>query len=96
MIAAGTIQPRFIKMAAGVVNTMSELKKNPDVRIVKELPDLMLPEDYGEGLERKRIRIRLSLKDSGVEILGDSLYVEKLENLLALLEPSYVERTLCG
>ena len=66
------------------------------IEIVADLPDLMKPEDYQSCAEQKKIRVRISIDDNGVEILGDSLYVEPLEKLLAASGATLLERSLCG
>lgn len=68
----------------------------PVKKIVAELPDLMTPEDYQNCSREKKIRVRISIDDNGVAILGDSLYVEPLENLLAASGATILERSLCG
>ncbi len=70
--------------------------KNHPLKIVAELPDLMRPEDYLDAASVKKVRVRLTLGDDGVEILGDSLYVEILERLLRESGPHPIERSLCG
>ena len=66
------------------------------IKIVDSLPDLIKPEDYQRCAEQKKIRLRISINDNGVEILGDSLYVEPLEKLLAAGGATLLERSLCG
>lgn len=66
------------------------------IKIVADLPDLMKPEDYRSCAEQKKIRVRISIDENGVGILGDSLYVEPLEKLLAESGAILLERSLCG
>ncbi|MEA1922474.1 MAG: radical SAM-modified peptide, FtsH ternary system-associated [Pseudomonadota bacterium] len=66
------------------------------IKIVASLPDLIQPEDYRNCNEEKKIRLRISINENGVEILGDSLYVEPLEKLLASSGARLLERSLCG
>jgi len=73
-------------------NEMAEMS----IRIVAELPDLMQKEDYFEDVSVKKVRFRLTLNDDGLEILGDSLYVESLERLLRQSGEHLIERSLCG
>jgi hypothetical protein len=75
---------------------MVDGENNQPLKIVAELPDLMRPEDYLEAAAVKKVRVRLTLGDAGVEILGDSLYVETLEQLLRQSGPHLIERSLCG
>ena len=65
------------------------------IKIVAELPDLMRSEDYNDAAVKK-VRFRLTLNDEGLEILGDSLYVEPLERLLRLTGQHSLDRSLCG
>ncbi len=71
------------------------LSKVP-IKIVASLPDLITPKDYQKCAEQKTIRLRISVGENGVEILGDSLYVEPLEKLLAAGGARLMERSLCG
>jgi hypothetical protein len=74
---------------------VDKMAKNP-IKIVAELPDLMRSEDYRDAATVKKVRFRLTLNDDGLEILGDSLYVEPLERLLRLTGNHLIERSLCG
>ena len=88
---------RQIIMFAGVAIIMAEKKSLPvPIKIVASLPDLIQPEDYKNCTEQKKIRLRISINENGVEILGDSLYVEPLEKLLAAGGATLLERSLCG
>jgi len=66
------------------------------IKIVAVLPDLMQADDYRDAARVKKVRFRLTLNDDGLEILGDSLYVEPLERLLRLAGNHSIERSLCG
>ena len=66
------------------------------IKIVASLPDLIKPEDYKSCTEQKKIRLRISINENGVEILGDSLYVEPLEKLLVDGGATLLEKSLCG
>ena len=84
-------------MIAGVAIIMAKKKSSQlPIKIVASLPDLMQAEDYKSCTEQKKIRLRISINDNGVEILGDSLYVEPLEKLLAAGGATLLERSLCG
>jgi len=65
------------------------------LRFVASLPDLITEADYMEP-ERKRIRLRLTITDEGIEILGDSMYAHLVEGLLASVGAEEIERMLCG
>lgn len=74
---------------------VDKIIKNP-IKIVAVLPDLMQAEDYRDAATVKKVRFRLTLNDDGLEILGDSLYVDPLEQLLRLVGDHSIERSLCG
>jgi hypothetical protein len=67
----------------------------PQLRFVERLPDLITDEDYMQP-EVKRVRLRISVTDDGIEILGDSMYAALLEKLLAEAGAEEIERMLCG
>ena len=76
---------------------MTEKMEAAAVKIVAELPDLMRPEDYMNAVKAKKVRFRLTLNDEGLEVLGDSLYIESLENLFSgVIRKQPLERSLCG
>jgi hypothetical protein len=68
----------------------------PVIRYVGHLPDLMTAEDYETADRERRIRLRLTVTASGLEILGDSPYPGLLEALLEDLDPAVIEMMLCG
>lgn len=78
-----------------IIIMVKKMIDNP-IKIVAELPDLMLADDYRDAAAVKKVRFRLTLNDEGLEILGDSLYVEPLERLLRLTGNHSIERSLCG
>lgn len=88
------VQVGLSRVAGGVI--MADVNVDGSLKIVAWLPDLMEPGDYIEAASIKKVRVRLTLSDDGVEILGDSLYVESLENLLRLMGNNPIERSLCG
>jgi hypothetical protein len=70
-------------------------------RLVSQLPDLMQPQDYRETGTKKKIRLRLTITEQGIEILGDALHAAELEELLTAASRQrnplpVLERTLCG
>ncbi|MDX6696085.1 MAG: hypothetical protein QOF02_3688 [Blastocatellia bacterium] len=67
----------------------------PQLRFVERLPDLITDEDYMQP-EVKRVRLRISVTDDGIEILGDSMYAVLLEKLLTEAGAEEIERMLCG
>ena len=72
------------------------MPEQPEFVYVDHLPDLITPDDYEVCHERKTVRIRLSVTEEGLEILGDSPYPQLLEELLAALGLEAVEMMLCG
>ncbi len=68
----------------------------PRTRFVSYLPDLITPEDYVHSPDQKKIRIRITFTDTGIEIIGDSRHVPLLEELLAKIEVEEIEMMLCG
>ena len=71
-------------------------KRRPEVRFVPHLPDLITEEDYLEPPGRKKVRVRITVDDDGVKVLGDSMYARELEELLARCGGGAIERMLCG
>lgn len=74
----------------------NENKPCPAVRFVSHLPDLMTAEDYAAPTEVKKVRVRITVTDEGIEILSDSPYPALLEELLAQAGVDEVEKVLCG
>ena len=67
-----------------------------DFRFVEHLPDLIQPEEYASHPEGRLVRLRISVTDDGVEILGDAFRPEMLEELLKKLGGGEIEQMLCG
>lgn len=65
-------------------------------RFVKDLPDLIQPEEYADHPEGRLVRLRISVTADGVEILGDAFRPEVLEEILRKLGPDEIEQMLCG
>lgn len=68
----------------------------PRTRFVDHLPDLMMPEDYQHSPDKKKVRIRITFTDMGIEIIGDSRHVPVLEELLSKVGAEEIEMMLCG
>lgn len=66
------------------------------MKIVNQLPDLMTAEDYREPGENRKIRVRITVTEQGIEVLGDSMYPQLLEKVLQELGGGDIEKTLCG
>lgn len=67
----------------------------PRLRFVEHLPDLITDTDYLEP-EKRKVRLRLTITEEGIEIIGDSMYAPLLEELLARAGADEIERMLCG
>lgn len=67
-----------------------------DYRFVPELPDLIGPEEYPDHPDGRLVRLRISVSEDGVEILGDAFRPEVLEAILDGLGPDEIEQMLCG
>ncbi|SDG79127.1 hypothetical protein SAMN05421505_10836 [Sinosporangium album] len=65
-------------------------------RFVEHLPDLIDARHYAEQPEGRLVKLRISVTDEGVEILGDAFRPELLERLLESLGPEEIEQMLCG
>ncbi len=64
--------------------------------LVPDLPDLIGEDDYLSPATDATIRVRISLGQDGIEILGDSPRPAQLEELLMCLRPRHIEKTPCG
>jgi hypothetical protein len=67
-----------------------------DYRFVPDLPDLIQPEDYASDPDGRRVRIRISVTEDRVEILGDAMRPQVLERLLEEMGAKIIEQMLCG
>lgn len=70
--------------------------KKPKTKFVEHLPDLITEDDYRDPADQKKIRLQIKATAHGVEILGDSMYAHKLEDLLAEMGAEEIEKMLCG
>ncbi|MEU8633213.1 radical SAM-modified peptide, FtsH ternary system-associated [Amycolatopsis sp. NPDC048633] len=68
----------------------------PDRVYVDEVPDLIEPDEYGDHPEGDLVRLRISVTETGVEVLGDALRPATLEAVLRAVAPGPVEQMLCG
>ncbi|NUP51867.1 MAG: hypothetical protein HOW97_31795 [Catenulispora sp.] len=64
--------------------------------MVPELPDLIFPEEYEDHPDGRLVRMRITVRPDGVELLGDAFRPQFLESLLAELGPDEIEQMLCG
>ncbi len=70
-------------------------------RFVPSLPDLIDPVEYAEHPEGRLVRLRITVTETGVEVLGDGMRPEQIEAVLASLngpgeEGPEMEQMLCG
>ena len=71
----------------------------PRITFVDHLPDLIDPHDadaHRADPRGRRVRLQVRVTESGIEILGDSMRPEPLDNLLEALDPDEIQHTLCG
>ncbi len=66
------------------------------IRFVAHLPDLMTATDYTAPDSDHKVRVRISVTEQGIEILGDALNENLLEDLLNKIGAKEMERMLCG
>jgi FtsH ternary system-associated peptide len=62
----------------------------------ESLPDLIDASEYSKYPSGALVRIRVSVTDAGVEILGDGLRPELIEQVLAAIGDGPMEQMLCG
>jgi hypothetical protein len=60
------------------------------------LPDLIDASEYSQFPDGTLVRIRISVTNEGVEILGDGLRPELIERILGALANGPMEQMLCG
>jgi hypothetical protein len=63
---------------------------------VAALPDLIDASEYASHPEGGLVRVRITVTDSGVEILGDGMRPEVIERMLATIDHGTLEQMLCG
>lgn len=63
---------------------------------VEDLPDLIEPERYAGDPAGRLVRLRISVTDQGVEILGDAFRPAQLEAMLAAVGGGPIQQMLCG
>ena len=68
----------------------------PAHAFVPTLPDLIDASEYASHPAGGLVRLRITVTDSGVEILGDGMRPELLERLLATIDRGTLEQMLCG
>ena len=73
-----------------------ECKNEPKIRYVPYLEDLMQEQDYEKPGNGKVVKIKITVNDQGVEVLGDSMYAKILETLLTEAGVKEIQKMLCG
>jgi hypothetical protein len=68
----------------------------PGYVFVEDLPDLIQPEEYADHPEGRLVRLRVTVTDDGVTVLGDGFRPAAVEALLAALGGGPIEQMLCG
>jgi hypothetical protein len=63
---------------------------------IDQLPDLIDASEYPRYPRGTLVRIRISVTGTGVEILGDGLRPELIEQVLAAIGDGPMEQMLCG
>lgn len=63
---------------------------------VASLPDLIDASEYSKFPEGNLVRLRISVTDSGVELLGDGMRPAVIEAIMAGLAGGTMEQMLCG
>jgi len=60
------------------------------------IPDLIGPEEYEDHPHGRLVRVRISVTDSGIEVIGDALRPAAVEAVLKALGEGPMEQMLCG
>jgi hypothetical protein len=71
-------------------------EQTPAHAFVLTLPDLIEASEYASHPDGGLVRLRITVTDSGVEILGDGMRPELIERLLATIDHGIMEQMLCG
>lgn len=72
-------------------------EQNPaDIEFVESLPDLIDASEYAIHPQGRLVRVRITVTEDGVAILGDAFRPETLEALLSALGGGPIEQMLCG
>jgi hypothetical protein len=62
----------------------------------ESLPDLVDASEYSKYPDGTLVRLRISVSEHGVEILGDGLRPELVEQVLKAIGGGAMEQMLCG
>ena len=60
------------------------------------IPDLINADEYDKYPDGALVRVRISVSENGVEILGDGLRPELVEEVLKAIGGGPMEQMLCG
>jgi len=63
---------------------------------VEELPDLIDAAEYEDHPDGDLVRLRVTVTESGIEILGDGMRPAAVEAVLAALGLPEMDQMLCG
>ena len=63
---------------------------------VASLPDLIDASEYAAHPRGGLVRLRITVTESGIELLGDGLRPEAVESVLDALGGGTMEQMLCG
>ena len=65
-------------------------------RYVESLPDLISPNEYAAHPDGALVRLRITVSERGVEVLGDAMRPEHIESTLTAAGLDGIEQMLCG
>jgi hypothetical protein len=68
----------------------------PGYSYVESLPDLIDASEYPDHPDGRLVRVRVTVTDAGVEVLGDAFRPAVVEALFAALGGGPTEQMLCG
>jgi FtsH ternary system-associated peptide len=60
------------------------------------IPDLINADEYNKYPDGTLVRVRISVSENGVEVLGDGLRPELVEEVLKAIGGGPMEQMLCG
>jgi FtsH ternary system-associated peptide len=60
------------------------------------IPDLINADEYDKYPDGTLVRVRISVSENGVEVLGDGLRPELVEEVLKAIGGGPMEQMLCG
>lgn len=63
---------------------------------VPDLPDLIDASEYADHPDGRLVRLRITVTESGVELLADGMRPDTIERLLTAVDHGTLEQMLCG